>query len=43
MLHNTATPTVEVTPEPVPVRVDGRAVALHHSHTLPLTRLHHLG
>ena len=43
MLHNTATPTVEVAPEPVPVRVDGRAVALHHSHTLPLTRLHHLG
>jgi urease subunit alpha len=43
MLHNTATPTVEVTPEPVPVLVDGRAVALHHSHTLPLTRLHHLG
>jgi urease subunit alpha len=43
MLHNTATPTVEVAPEPVPVRVDGREIALHHSHTLPLTRLHHLG
>ncbi|MGH8916883.1 MAG: urease subunit alpha, partial [Actinomycetes bacterium] len=40
MLHNTATPIVEVAPEPVPVLVDGRPVALHHSHSLPLTRLH---
>jgi urease subunit alpha len=43
MLHNTATPQVEVAPEPVPVRVDGREIALHRSTTLPLTRLHHLG
>jgi urease subunit alpha len=43
MLHNTATPTVEVAPEPIPVRVDGREVPLHRSATLPLTRLHHLG
>jgi urease subunit alpha len=43
MLHNTATPHVEVAPDPVPVRVDGREVALHRSPTLPLTRLHHLG
>ncbi|MFC5948538.1 hypothetical protein ACFQH9_09670 [Pseudonocardia lutea] len=43
MLHNTATPRVEVAPEPIPVRVDGREVPLHRSPTLPLTRLHHLG
>ena len=43
MLHNTATPQVEVAPEPVPVRADGREIALHRSPTLPLTRLHHLG
>lgn len=43
MLHNTATPHVEVAPEPIPVRVDGREIALHRSATLPLTRLHHLG
>ncbi|MEU7813510.1 urease subunit alpha [Pseudonocardia sp. NPDC049154] len=43
MLHNTATPQVEVAPEPIPVRVDGRDVPLHRSPTLPLTRLHHLG
>ncbi|GAA4680304.1 urease subunit alpha [Pseudonocardia yuanmonensis] len=43
MLHNTATPRVEVEPEPIPVRVDGREVPLHRSPTLPLTRLHHLG
>lgn len=43
MLHNTATPTVEVEPGPVPVRADGREIALHHSPVLPLTRLHHLG
>jgi urease subunit alpha len=43
MLHNTATPTVEVEPGPVPVRADGREIALHHAPVLPLTRLHHLG
>ncbi|MCE0762923.1 urease subunit alpha [Pseudonocardia kujensis] len=43
MLHNTATPHVEVAPEPIPVRVDGREVPLHRSPALPLTRLHHLG
>ncbi|WP_028923517.1 urease subunit alpha [Pseudonocardia acaciae] len=43
MLRNTATPTVEVPGEPVPVRVDGRDIPLHHSTVLPLTRLHHLG
>ena len=43
MLHNTATPQVEVAPEPVPVCVDGRAIPLHRSSSLPLTRLHHLG
>ena len=43
MLHNTVTPRVEVPPEPVPVRVDGRDIPLHHAPTLPLTRLHHLG
>jgi urease subunit alpha len=43
MLHNTATPDVEVAPEPVPVRADGREIPLHRSPTLPLTRLHHLG
>ncbi|MCE3549942.1 urease subunit alpha [Pseudonocardia sp. RS11V-5] len=43
MLHNTATPRVEVAPEPIPVRVDGRDVPLHRSPALPLTRLHHLG
>jgi urease subunit alpha len=43
MLHNTATPHVEVAPEPIPVRVDGREIPLHRSATLPLTRLHHLG
>jgi urease subunit alpha len=43
MLHNTATPLVEVAPEPIPVRVDGREIALHRSTALPLTRLHHLG
>jgi urease subunit alpha len=43
MLHNSATPHVEVAPEPVPVRADGREIPLHRSPTLPLTRLHHLG
>ena len=43
MLHNTSTPQVEVAPEPVPVRADGREIPLHRSPTLPLTRLHHLG
>jgi urease subunit alpha len=43
MLHNTATPTVEVQPEPVPVRVDGVEVPLRHARDLPLTGLHHLG
>jgi len=42
MRFNTATPTVEVQPEPVPVRVDGVEIAMHHARTLPLTRLHHL-
>jgi urease subunit alpha len=42
MLRNTATPTVEVSPEPVPVRVDGVAVPLHRADRLPLTRVHHL-
>jgi urease subunit alpha len=43
MLRNTATPRVEVPGEPVPVRVDGTDIPLHHSTVLPLTRLHHLG
>lgn len=43
MLHNTATPRVEVAQGPVPVVVNGEPVALHRSPTLPLTRLHHLG
>jgi urease subunit alpha len=43
MRFNTATPTVEVQPEPVPVRVDGVEIAMHHARTLPLTQLHHLG
>ena len=30
MLFNTATPDVEVAREPIPVRVDGREVPLHH-------------
>ncbi|MQA94376.1 MAG: urease subunit alpha [Streptosporangiales bacterium] len=42
MLHNTATPSVQVAPEPVPVRVDGKEIPLHHATELPLTRLHHL-
>ena len=42
MLHNTATPTVEVSPEPVPVRVDGVEVPLHRADRLPLTQTHHL-
>jgi len=43
MLRNTATPTVEVSPEPVPARVDGVEVPLHRADRLPLTRVHHLG
>jgi urease subunit alpha len=43
MLRNTATPAVEVPPEPAPVRVDGAQIPLHHARSLPLTRLHHLG
>jgi urease subunit alpha len=43
MVHNSATPTVAVAAEPVPVRVDGADIPLHRSPTLPLTRLHHLG
>jgi urease subunit alpha len=43
MLHNSATPAVEVAAEPVPVCVEGLAVPLHRSTILPLTRLHHLG
>jgi urease subunit alpha len=42
MLRNTATPTVQVSAEPRPVRVDGREVALHRADALPLTRAHHL-
>ncbi|MGH3329728.1 MAG: urease subunit alpha [Nocardioidaceae bacterium] len=42
MLHNTATPSVVIPPEPSPVLVDGAEVALHHAESLPLTRLHHL-
>lgn len=42
MLHNTATPRVEVAPEPVPVRCDGAEIPLHRSPILPLSRLHHL-
>ncbi|WP_435201969.1 urease subunit alpha [Janibacter sp. GS2] len=42
MLRNTATPHVEVPPEPVPVRIDGLEVPVHRAHALPLTRLHHL-
>jgi urease subunit alpha len=42
MLRNTATPTVEIAPEPAPVRVDGVEVPVHHARSLPLTRLHHL-
>lgn len=42
MLFNTATPTVEIHPEPLPVRVDGEEIAVEHAHDLPLTRLHHL-
>ncbi|HSE71714.1 MAG TPA: urease subunit alpha [Nocardioidaceae bacterium] len=42
MLHNTATPRVEVAPEPTPVTVDGVEVPLHHAHHLPLTTTHHL-
>jgi urease subunit alpha len=42
MLRNTATPRVEVPPEPRPVAVDGREVPLHHAHELPLTTTHHL-
>jgi urease subunit alpha len=43
MLHNTATPEVEVHAEPCPVTVDGREVPLHHATRLPLTMTHHLG
>jgi urease subunit alpha len=42
MLRNTATPQVELPPEPADVRIDGREVPLHHAERLPLTRLHHL-
>jgi urease subunit alpha len=47
MLHNTATPRVEVPPEPAPVTVDGREVplepTLREAVRLPLTTTHHLG
>lgn len=43
MVHNTATPHVEVGPGEVPVRADGHDIPLHRSSVLPLTRLHHLG
>lgn len=42
MLHNSATPHVEVQQEPAPVRVDGFEVPLHHARRLPLTNTHHL-
>ena len=42
MLRNTATPSVQVSAEPRPVRVDGREVPLHRAAALPLTRTHHL-
>lgn len=43
MVRNTATPHVEVPPEPCPVSVDGRAVPVHRAERLPLTTTHHLG
>jgi urease subunit alpha len=42
MLHNSATPSVDIPPEPAPVRVDGTEVPLHRAQELPLTTLHHL-
>lgn len=42
MLRNTATPPVEVPPEPRPVSVDGHEVPVHHARNLPLTAAHHL-
>ncbi len=42
MLLNTATPRVEVSGRPEPVRVDGRPVDVHRATWLPLTRAHHL-
>ena len=42
MRFNTRTPSVEVSPEPEPVRVDGVPVELHRATSLPLTRTHHL-
>ena len=46
MLHNTATPTVDLPGEPAPVRVDGQEIGLAErldaARFLPLTRVHHL-
>ena len=42
MRFNTLTPTVQVSPEPEPVLIDGDPVPLHHATQLPLTRAHHL-
>lgn len=43
MLLNTATPTVEVSGQPEPVRIDGSPVDIHRATRLPLTRAHQLG
>jgi urease subunit alpha len=42
MRFNSATPSVEVSQSPEPVRVDGVAVEVHRATELPLTRTHHL-
>ncbi len=42
MRFNTATPTVEVSQSPEPVRIDGKPVPIHRATQLPLTRAHHL-
>jgi urease subunit alpha len=42
MLLNTATPKVEVSQQPEPVRIDGDPVEIHRATRLPLTRTHHL-
>ncbi|MDN5761637.1 MAG: urease subunit alpha, partial [Microlunatus sp.] len=42
MLLNTATPKVEVSQQPEPVRIDGAPVEIHRATRLPLTRTHQL-
>jgi len=42
MLLNTATPKVEVSLQPEPVRIDGSPVEIHRATHLPLTRAHQL-